>query len=149
MRVYRLTPELFFSGFPDEKTLAKEKFDTIVTLCRKQLPFELKQLTTAHLHIPLSDGKDIPNLENMQDVLDITVQSCRAGLKTLVHCYRGRNRSGLVATIALARLREITLREALEHVRAAHPGCLTNATFEEYVNCDLYSWQRHVRSDSA
>jgi len=51
----------------------------------------------------------------------------------LVHCWGGRNRSGLISALALMRLEGITGAEAIAAVKAVRSGALVNRHFVEYL----------------
>jgi len=57
----------------------------------------------------------------------------REGGCALVHCWGGRNRSGLVAALALMRLRGLTGAEAIEAVKQVRKGALANEYFKQYL----------------
>lgn len=132
MRVHEITPYLYISSWPDVKTVSSLRFDTIVTVCKKPLPPDIKALVRNAIHIPLSDGKQLP--DGLEDVVDIVVESCQMNQKTLLHCYLGRNRSFLAGTYAYANLTGISPKEAFEHMRSIYPKCLYNQNFIEFLN---------------
>lgn len=132
MRLHKLNERLYVSNWPDAKALSWEKFDTILTVCKKELPENLQTFAYNYVHIPLSDGKKLP--ENLSLAHDLTLESCLAEQKTLVHCYLGHNRSYLVATMVYAALEGITYKQSLAAIRKHYPKAIDNPVFEEYLN---------------
>lgn len=110
--------------------MQREQFETVITVCKKMLPMEIAEITT-NIYLPLTDGKQLPI--GLDSVVDLTVESCSAGAKTLVHCYLGRNRSFLVTTLAYARLMNMPIPKAFSIVKEINPRALTNRVFEEYL----------------
>jgi protein-tyrosine phosphatase len=92
------------------------------------------QAFTSYLHVSLPDGKLRPELikefENASLMVELAVM--RHG-KVLVHCWGGKNRSGLVNGLALMRLTGMTGNSAYEQVRAARRGSLFNEDFANYL----------------
>lgn len=130
MRLHQLLPNLYVSNFPDAKGLAKENFDTVLTVCKKPLPENLRILAYVSIHIPLTDGNKLP--DDLTRAVSTVVASCVNGNKTLVHCYLGKNRSWLVATHAYSELTKTPIREAFRFVRETYPGAIRNKVFEEH-----------------
>lgn len=80
------------------------------------------------VHWPFEDG-DLPRLELAELVAAVVVDAVRRGLRVLVHCQEGRNRSGLVAALAARTLAGCSGAVAVAQVRAARPGMLANRRF--------------------
>jgi protein-tyrosine phosphatase len=85
-------------------------------------------------HAPLSDGYTIS--PRVPQLIDFTVKQIRDGVKTLVHCDSGRNRSALIVIPALSVVTGKSTKDLLDEVRKLRPiarGILDNKAFERYV----------------
>lgn len=136
MRMHQLMYNLWVSEFPDAKTLVREQFDVVVTCCWKELPVQYLALIPEHHHFGMSDSSQLPGKipPEVPDAVDVVVDAIQEGRKVLVHCYAGHNRSWLVATLAMARLRGITHRQAYGYSVAVYDGALRNPAFAEFLN---------------
>jgi protein-tyrosine phosphatase len=148
--MHQLLSNLYVSAWPDAKTLARERFDTVVTCCWKELPPHYVGIIPNHHHFPMSDSSQIPGKipEQVDEAVLTVVNSVHKGRKTLVHCYAGHNRSWLVATLAYSLLTGITLKTAYSNVLKIYDGALRNTAFQEYLNDSTYNREWAVRSDS-
>lgn len=61
----------------------------------------------------------------VEDAVAAVLAEIQAGGAVLVHCYAGRDRTGLVLCGALMALEKVSAREALARVRAVRPTALT------------------------
>jgi protein-tyrosine phosphatase len=82
------------------------------------------------LHWPFEDGP-LPSWDACFFVSQAVAWSVRQGWVTLVHCQEGRNRSGLIAALAVRELARCSGIEAVAAVRAARSGTLSNRAFVE------------------
>lgn len=60
----------------------------------------------------------------VEDAVAAVVEEINAGGCVVVHCYAGRDRSGLILCGTLMVLEKISAKEALARVRAVRPGAL-------------------------
>lgn len=79
------------------------------------------------------DGGSVP-VAKANEAAGCVLAWLHAGLRVLVHCRAGRNRSGLVAALVVRHELRVSGREAVAIVRQARPGALANPVFEEYLN---------------
>ena len=84
------------------------------------------------LHWPIEDGA-LPDLDAAHLVAHSVARAVRSGRTVLLHCQEGRNRSGLIAALAVRELAGASGAEAVSRVRAARPGMLANRTFAEHL----------------
>lgn len=82
---------------------------------------------------PLADQAEVPDAELLAGLVDPVVSAVRAGTVVLVHCGFGKNRSGLVVTLAVRELLGLTGTQALAHVRSLRTRAVNNATFAAYL----------------
>ena len=79
-------------------------------------------------HVPLSDGKKIPDvIEELADWVYERVPS------TLVMCRAGRNRSGLIVALTIMRIKKVSGPVALDVLRNKRPRAIANPAFEKYL----------------
>lgn len=110
---------------------ARLPFDVVVLAAEEYQP-ELPGY--AVLRVPLDDGPppDAVTHARILAAARAVAAHVRAGRRVLVTCWMGRNRSGVVAGLAL---RELGLPgwRAAERVRRARDGALTNQHFYRMV----------------
>lgn len=82
---------------------------------------------------PLVDADELPDDDQLRDLVTHVVTGVRAGRRVLVHCSFGKNRSGLVVTLAVRELLELSGADAVAHVRARRHRAVNNTVFAEYV----------------
>ena len=68
----------------------------------------------------------------MNILVDTVVRLIRAGHRVLVHCHKGRSRSGMINALVVRQL-EISGAEAVDLVRRQRPESLRNQVFATYV----------------
>lgn len=89
---------------------------------------------TSYNHVSLPDGKLRPELiDAFEKAAEWTANAINGHGRVLVHCWGGKNRSGLVNGLALMRLTGMTGQSAYETVRAARRGSLFNEDFARYL----------------
>ncbi|RZS90346.1 dual specificity protein phosphatase-like protein [Motilibacter rhizosphaerae] len=82
---------------------------------------------------PLVDAAELPDMHLLDELVDLVVEAVRSDRPVLVHCGFGKNRSGLVVTLAVRQLLGVDGRTALEHVRSIRTRAVNNATFAAWV----------------
>ena len=82
---------------------------------------------------PLVDGDELPDGEQVDELVRHVVDSVRDGRRVLVHCSFGKNRSGLVVTLAVRELLGISGAQAVEIVRLRRHRAVNNEVFAAYV----------------
>ena len=93
------------------------------------------------LHAPMDDGNLIP-LATAGQAASWVVGEILSGRRTLVTCQQGRNRSGLVVSLALWMLTRQPGVACVRRLLAVRPSALANSTFRAYV--ENLSTRRHV-----
>lgn len=135
MKVYQAAPHPIYFCARTHILTGPERLDlvlqhalrVVVNLWHSVDP-EMERLVDVYAHIPMRDGKRVDPAA-VEDAVECVVDCVASGASVLVHCYGGRNRSGLVVAMAMVVLDGITGREACARVRAARPGALANVTF--------------------
>ncbi|MER5882940.1 protein phosphatase [Streptomyces sp. NPDC001941] len=92
-----------------------------------------------HLIHEIPDGPLGPHqIDQVLDAAHATAEAVRAGRPTLVRCFSGYNRSGLVTAQALIELGGLDPYEAIALIRRRRsPWALHNETFVEYLDTGL------------
>ncbi len=109
--------------------LARNGFEVVV-LCAEEWQPKIPGVET--IHAPFDDdhqGLDARQTEIAFDAARKTADRIAEGRKTLVSCWAGLNRSGLVCALALASVTNSTPQEAGRLVRSKRDGALTNMAF--------------------
>lgn len=114
------------------KLLASCDIDFIVNLWHTRDDRLLGQYH--YVHLPMPDGQLRPEVVGVAErAVEETILALARRRHVLVHCWGGRNRSGLVVAMVLARIYGISGVEALSWVRSARPGALGNKHFCQYL----------------
>jgi len=137
---------LWMGGWPPPGYRVGESFDCLVLCAREyQIPecFGGVQVAQALLN---DDGSPMAPGEREQAVAAAgrVIRWLGQGLRVLITCYAGRNRSGLVSAIALCRgPAAMAPEQAVRTVRAARgPDSLANPYFLEFLGqfCGPRGW---------
>lgn len=131
---YMLLPNLWMGAKPPAGEFIRARGFTTLVLCaaEHQPPTsEFQGLVVIHAPLddsgpPITDAEWLVALKAAATIAD----HLAAGGRVHVTCQQGRNRSGLVAALALVRFKRLSGQDALEHVRASRPGAIANASFE-------------------
>ena len=96
------------------------------------------------LHAPMSDDDDPDNFDVAMPAAESVVREWRRGRTILITCMLGRNRSALVATLALFFLTGIPIRDLVDHIRSLRRDPmggtpLTNPAFISFLSAIGYS----------
>lgn len=89
------------------------------------------------VHAPFDDdhqGLDARQKEIAFQAARRTAKRLQEGKKTLVTCWAGRNRSGLVSALALSAVGDMTPAQAGELIRSKRLGALTNMSFRSLLS---------------
>lgn len=121
MKIFQLTPRFAFSDFPTEADLdtLRGKWNCLVTLSTKRPAEAVIDAMRNYRYVPIPDGKKIP-VEETAYVARMVLSWLREDERNnvIVHCYGGRNRSGLVAAYVLMGLEDISGAEAIRRIDA-------------------------------
>lgn len=114
-----------------QRALAAAGITLAVGLCRRPDP-DL-DLVCNYIHRELPDGKTIDTFAYERLAGEI-VQHVKGGNgAALVHCYGGRNRSGLLNALVVRELLGCSGAEAKRRVVAGRRGALVNPHFSAYL----------------
>ena len=82
---------------------------------------------------PIEDADALPAIGILTVLVDAVVRLIQLGHKVLVHCHRGKSRSGLLNALVTMRLLGISGREAVDLVRLRRPGALGKPVVTAYL----------------
>lgn len=91
-----------------------------------------------YVHVALSDGMSVSPL--VPALAELVADEMAAGGTVLVHCRAGRNRSALVAMLAIACVEQLHPLAVLAEIRAQYPTVLANPAFEDYLGTVRGPW---------
>ena len=86
-----------------------------------------------YIYWPIEDADYLPALGILTTLVDAVVRLVQLGHKVLVHCHRGKIRSGLLNALVVMQMLGISGRDAVDFVRRRRPGALGNPVFTEYL----------------
>jgi hypothetical protein len=143
--VYEIDTNLYQSGAliaPDvNRILEKKGIRGILDL---EGNIDLMAVTTSldwYWYWLIEDGPKLPNLRILWETASVVQEKTLKGMKVLVHCQAGINRSSLVNGCVLY-LRGYRGVNIVNRIRSRRPGALTNDTFRRYL-------EQLVRDDEA
>lgn len=130
LTTYPITDRLLISGATDGRveSLRAQGIDAVVCLLNAEDPLVANEYAENYHHVPLSDGKRV-NQPGITYAVGLVVAHLALGRRVLVHCLQGRNRSGLIAGLALRKFHGLSGLDALTQVRLARPNALYNPAF--------------------
>lgn len=131
----RIAERLWIGAAPEEGTLVRSYGFDVLVLCaveyqpRFRVPFQMS--------VHLDDGgyppapQDLPAAHRTANELAYLLAANKTALVT---CWQGRNRSGLVVTLALRRRYGATGTQAREFVQSKRRMALTNPWFAAHLD---------------
>jgi len=133
-----LKDQLYQSGAPegsaDWQPILDRKIDVVVDLygtLDPAIPTEPNSIL--YVFWPIEDAAVLPDTNVLDILTDAALRLIRLGHKVLVHCHRGKSRSGLFNAIVVMKMLHIDGSAAIDIVRRGRPGALGNQTFVEYL----------------
>ena len=129
----RIAPGLYIGSAPAEET--KLPFDILVLAAKEYQPRE----AFAHIavvHVPLDDNFDHMTRDEVAAAIHVgrnVAVWLRKGQRVLVTCMAGKNRSGLISALALRYRYAANATTAIQAVRRARLGALSNPRFVELI----------------
>jgi len=117
--------------------IGPQPFDLVVLCAEEWQPPGITLGGSRVLRAPLSDCDPIRpgDVDAARRAAEVVARNLRAGRSVLVTCMLGRNRSGLVSALSLARYtgRQTSLCGRVVRLRRA--GALSNRAFARYLGC--------------
>ena len=119
---------------------------SVLVLCAKEYQPRSDQFPGVPfvLHAPMTDDDDPRNFDLAMVAAERVVRDWRRGQTVLITCLMGRNRSALVAALALFFITGLPMRDVIDHIRSLRkdPGggvALTNPAFVQFLASIGYS----------
>jgi protein-tyrosine phosphatase len=133
-----LSDRLYQSGAPEEPAewsgIHARGIDAVVDLFGTLDPgVPTEPNSILYIFWPIADHAELPDLAILNVLVDAVVRLIQGGHKVLVHCHRGKSRSGLVNALVAMQIRGISGAAAVELVRQKRPGALANPVFAAYL----------------
>jgi protein-tyrosine phosphatase len=139
MQVFEiLQNQLYQSGAPegeaDWSPIHALKIDIVVDLFGTLDP-DVPNAPNSILYVfwPIEDHAELPDVRMLDVLTDMIVREIQDGHKALVHCHKGKSRSGLFNAIAVMKLQKVDGKRAIEIVRLGRPEALGNRSFVAYL----------------
>lgn len=86
-----------------------------------------------YLKSPLVDGEEIPDPAVTTRLAALVAGLVDDGYRVLVHCTFGRNRSGLVASLVVRQLLDLSGADAMAYVQERREGTVNNEAFADWL----------------
>jgi protein-tyrosine phosphatase len=133
-----LEGRLYQSGAPEDAaewtSVRARGIDVVVDLFGSLDPgVPTEPNSILYIYWPIEDAAALPAIGILNVLVDATVRLIQIGHKVLVHCHRGKSRSGLFNALVVMRILGISGGDAVELVRLQRPGALGNAVFTAYL----------------
>jgi protein-tyrosine phosphatase len=126
---------LWQGGIPDPNEDLSKNFDLVVLVAEEFQPEYLSGVRV--VHAPLTDEQFRCTTSERRLVcaaVHEVVKALKHGLRVLVTCHQGLNRSGLITALALRQFYGMSADEAITRVRYARgPFALSNPIFEQMI----------------
>lgn len=133
-----LEGQLYQSGAPENEaewgSIRARGIDVVVDLFGTLDPgVPTEPNSILYIFWPIEDIDVMPALGILHTLVDTVVRLIQLGHKVLVHCHRGKSRSGLLNALVVMKILGISGREAVEFIRQRRLGALGNAVFTAYL----------------
>lgn len=117
--------------------VGRDGFEALVLCAEEYQPGQEHFPGVEVIHAPFDDdhrGLDERQARIAFSAAERTAQLLSAGKKTLVTCWAGRNRSGLVCALALSSVTGEHPSDSTELIRSKRAGALTNTAFRSFLS---------------
>jgi protein-tyrosine phosphatase len=133
-----LKNQLYQSGAPEEaadwQPIRDRNIDVVVDLYGTLDPgVPTEPNSILYLFWPIEDAAVLPDVHILDVLTDTVARLIALGHKVLVHCHRGKSRSGLINAIVVMKMLKLDGNAAIDIIRQGRPGALGNQTFVEYL----------------
>ena len=142
MRVYEILPGRLYTRGTLRKMSPEAKRDglwelgiNVVVNLTRRIDVTLRDtLSLMYIHYPMPDGRlDEAQWIYIGQLASFLAERIKQNARVLIHCNAGRNRTGLLAALVVARVKSISTEEALAYVRHRRPLAVDNPHFERYL----------------
>lgn len=135
----RISSKLYIGSAPPlGSAVASYGFHTLVLCAQEFQPRQAEFPGVRVVHAGIDDSSDLlmDHWETARQASKVVAARVGQGQRTLVTCWLGQNRSGLVCALALHRLTSLSPEECVFAVQRARQGALFNDHFVELI-CSL------------
>jgi protein-tyrosine phosphatase len=138
MKIYEIIPGKLYQSKkthdePDKLASIKALGINVIVNLWHSSDEDLVDEVDKYFNFPMKDGKEV-DLEYCETVASIIVKRIKKGYVVLVHCYGGRNRSGLINAFVIRQLRNLTGKEARKFIISKRPNSLVNKQFSKVLD---------------
>jgi protein-tyrosine phosphatase len=133
-----LKDRLYQSGAPEDavdwQPIHERNIDVVVDLYGTLDPgVPTTPNSILYIFWPIEDTARLPDMKIMAALTDLAVRLMLDGHRVLVHCHKGKSRSGLFNALVAMKVLHIDGKAAVDLVRRCRPGALGNQVFTEYL----------------
>jgi protein-tyrosine phosphatase len=129
----RVGSKLYMGSAPHNPTIGAHGFHVVVLCAMEYQPDHRMFPGVQVVRVPLDDCQITVDIANRGLQAAAHVAACvRGGKRVLVTCAQGRNRSGLVAGLAMV-LNGKPGEDAVRDIQLVRPHALTNTTYADFV----------------
>jgi protein-tyrosine phosphatase len=139
MEVFEILKDrLYQSGAPEDpvdwQPIYERNIDVVVDLYGTLDPgVPTAPNSILYIFWPIEDTARLPDMKIMAALTDMAVRLMLDGHRVLVHCHKGKSRSGLFNALVAMKVLHIDGKAAVDLVRGRRPGALGNQVFTEYL----------------
>jgi len=115
--------KIYFGPYPDSNLLKHLKTINITTLVNLTTPKEIKSKYVTNLEVikfSIPDCKAPTNILKFEEFVIKLINNYYSGKVMYVHCRGGHGRAGIVSMVLLKQLKNMNLKQVLEHFKTAH-----------------------------
>jgi len=133
-----LDGRLYQSGAPEDAaewtSIRARGIDVVVDLFGSLDPgVPVEPNSILYIYWPIEDAAALPAMGIMSILVDAVVRLIQLGHKVLVHCHKGKSRSGLLNALVAMQILGISGADAVALLRRRRPGALGNQVFSAYL----------------
>ena len=139
MNIFEIIPDKLYQSRPPEDAAEWQhvlalKIDVVLDLFGTLDP-DVPTAPNSILYMfwPIEDQPQLPDVQVMNVLVDTIVRLIQLGHKVLVHCHKGKSRSGMINALVVRQLKGCSGADAVDLVRKHRPGALGNQVFAAYV----------------
>ena len=130
----RIVPRLWQGANPPQGVTLKNAGVQLLVLCAEELQYPDSAFPgVLVLRAPMQDSRSVP-VETAMLAAEQVARAWKEGLRCLVCCHMGLNRSGLVTALTLWRATGASGRRCAAMVREKRYGALSNPWFSAYLD---------------
>ena len=130
-RLYQRGNFLTWPRRQKERLLEQHKIDIIVNLWAKPDPEVTEDSGRIYFHIPM--GSSVDNPKFLETIVSILSTNMKFGMRVLVHCEAGVNRSVFLCSLLVAELLDLNGEQALSYVQERCGRTKVHHALKKYI----------------